>query len=81
MTDRALSLAIQQMVARRPPPLMTNTSGRPSNGIPSPGADPQTNAAKRNRLHQILGRNISYDQNSDDHGSVDDNPINGLKAM
>jgi hypothetical protein len=41
------------------------------------------NAAKRNRLHTILNRNISHDQNSEDHGSMagDDSAVNGFKSM
>lgn len=84
----ALSLAIQQMVARRPPPSMSNTGAASSNGMPSPGnggLHSNANAAKRNRLHQILGRNTSapYD-GSEDHGSSisnEDDALNGLKSL
>lgn len=80
MTDRALSLAIQQMVARRPPaPVITSSNLGSRNGLPSPSSNGnQANAAKRNRLHQILGRNISQEHSSKD---VEENPLNGLKAM
>jgi hypothetical protein len=85
MTDRALSSAIQQMVSRHPPPppviTSNNMSSRSSNnGLPSPAANGnQANAAKRQRLHQILGRNISSHENNDD--STEENAINGLKEM
>jgi hypothetical protein len=82
MTDRALSSAIQQMVARRPPPIMANLGSRPTNGLPphSNGAN-AANQAKRHRLHQILGRNISHDAYNDGDGPSSEGALNGLKTL
>ncbi|KAI6218985.1 Zinc finger, C2H2 type [Aphelenchoides fujianensis] len=65
MIDRALSAAIQQMVARRPPPLpAAMMPPHKSNGAP-PTTPNGAVAAKRQRLHDVLSRNISHEQDGE----------------
>lgn len=76
MIDRALSSAIQQMVARRPSAAghtTTTTAGganaatlkqqRAQNGVADSNGP---NAAKRQRLHDVLSRHISHETDGGD---------------
>ncbi|KAI6218510.1 hypothetical protein M3Y99_01705100 [Aphelenchoides fujianensis] len=65
MIDRALSAAIQQMVARRHPPLpAAMMPAHQTNGGP-PTTPNGAVAAKRQRLHDLLSRNISHEQDGE----------------
>ncbi|KAI6186314.1 hypothetical protein M3Y98_00119700 [Aphelenchoides besseyi] len=68
MIDRALSSAIQQMVTRRLAQMQTAAPSRKLNGLPPTVTNGTSNtavAAKRQRLHDLLSRTISHDQEND----------------
>ncbi|KAI6237466.1 Zinc finger, C2H2 type [Aphelenchoides besseyi] len=68
MIDRALSSAIQQMVTRRLAQMQNAAPSRKLNGLSSTVTNGSSNtavAAKRQRLHDLIYRTISHDQEND----------------